>query len=313
MANEARKPILTYFLIAVLILVWLGLELQGGSTNTAVLLQWGAQQNALIWQGETWRLLTPIFLHIGFPHLALNSWALYILGRDVEILFGSLRFLVIFLISGVGGNITYLLLSGSPVTSAGASGAIFGLFGALIYFGFRLPPERRRHFWPAIAAPVAINLVFGLVNPQINNYAHMGGLLTGWAAALAVGLPREFRRTSRRLIGWALLGALALSAVAASGTARQRDWGWAYQQGADAFEAGDYAEASRHFERVVELRPDLAYAHYALALTYVYQGQWEAALEHAKEAERLDPSQPEAGQLREQIEQQLSSDGHTGG
>lgn len=302
------KVFWTYLFLGIIIAVWFALEFTGGSNNPRTLLRWGAQQNSLIWQGQYWRLVTPIFLHIGGAHLALNSWALFILGRDVERLYGPARFLAIFLLSGLGGNVAYLLLSGSPIISAGASGAIFGLFGALIFFGFLLPPERRKHFWPAIAAPVAINIAYGFMNPQINNYAHLGGLAIGWLTALALGLPHERGGRLRRLLGRLALIALAIAAFLVGPTLQQNDWGYSFDRGVRAYEEGDYDMARRYFERVIELEPDAAAAHYNLALVYVHLEQWDKALHHVETAQRLDPSLADAASLQREIERHINSE-----
>ena len=109
------------------------MEVAGGSTNTATLIDFGAKVNWLILQGEWWRLFTPIVLHIGILHLSMNTLALYYIGMIVEKIYGNFRFLFIYLIAGFFGTLASLLFS--PNISAGASGAIFGCFGALLYFG----------------------------------------------------------------------------------------------------------------------------------------------------------------------------------
>lgn len=131
------KPFFTYVFTAVNIILFIMMTLAGGSTNTTVLLNFGAKFNPLILEGEWWRFITPMFLHIGLLHLVMNSLALYYLGIAVEQIYGRLRFIWIYLFSGFTGSLLSFLLT--PNLAAGASGAIFGLFGALLYFGVTKP------------------------------------------------------------------------------------------------------------------------------------------------------------------------------
>jgi rhomboid protease GluP len=190
------KPIVTYVLL-VAIAVCFGLEmLLGGSTATRTLVQLGAQVNLFVAAGEYWRLVTAMFLHIGLAHLAFNMYALFILGRDIEGFYGSLRFATIYFISGIAGNVAYYA-AGPNAVSAGASGAIFGLVGAEIAFlvsNRALFGSFSRQRLLNLAFLVVINLAFGFVGRGINNLAHLGGLVAG----LALG----FALTPRHRVTW---------------------------------------------------------------------------------------------------------------
>jgi rhomboid protease GluP len=145
----------------------------------------GAKDNAAIRSGEYYRFLTAMFLHGGLTHLFFNSFALYSLGLEVERLFGSLRFLVIYLLAGFGGGLASYALS--PNDSVGASGAIFGLVGALaafFYLGRGIFGEMSRQQIGNLIFITLINLGIGFSTPRIDNYAHMGGLATGVAVGL---------------------------------------------------------------------------------------------------------------------------------
>jgi len=190
------RPWVTYVLLAVVGLAFIGETVLGGSTNVYTLVGLGAQVNALVAQGAYWRLLSAMFLHIGLMHLAFNGWALFSLGREVEALYGSGRFTVIYLLAGLfGGLATYL--AGLEGLSAGASGAIFGLVGAEIAYFLR-----NRRLFGAFSKQqlanlftlVGINLVFGFTLAGVNNWAHLGGLAAGFA--LGWGL------TPRYLLAW---------------------------------------------------------------------------------------------------------------
>src|SRR5699024_6965978 len=175
------KPLFTYMLIAVNLVLFFVLEVNGGSTSIETLVQFGAKYNtAILADGEWWRLLSSMFLHIGFLHLALNMLALFYLGTAVERIFGNLRFLFVYFIAGLGGSIASFAFSTS--ISAGASGAIFGLFGALLYFGV----IHKRLFFQTMGSSIllilAINLVIGLTIEEIDMAAHLGGLIAGFFA-----------------------------------------------------------------------------------------------------------------------------------
>jgi len=150
------------------------------TTNTCMLLLFGAKFNLFIQAGQYWRLITPIFLHIGIFHLLVNMFALRILGSDIESLFGTGRFLIIYLVSGVGGTIASMVFNSS--ISAGASGAIFGLIGAEAVFlyinrhSLGLFSDQRLQ---SLLGIIIINLLFGFATPGIDNAGHIGGLLTG--------------------------------------------------------------------------------------------------------------------------------------
>lgn len=202
---EYGKPFFTYFFLAIQIIVFFLMELSGGSTNIYVLLQFGAKVNPLILQGEWWRFFTPIFLHIGFFHLFMNSLALYYLGTAVEKIYGKLRFLVIYLVAGFFGSLASFIFS--PNLSAGASGAIFGCFGALLYFGLVNRKAFFRTMGMNILTLIAFNLILGFIIPGIDNAGHIGGLVGGFLATGIVHLPKnyKFSRQSIFLIGTILL------------------------------------------------------------------------------------------------------------
>ncbi|QMU09218.1 rhomboid family intramembrane serine protease [Levilactobacillus suantsaii] len=180
---------MTVGLIVIMVLVYLGMTLAGGSTNINVLITFGAKLNALIQQGQWWRLITPVFLHMGFTHILMNMITLYFVGMQLEAAFGHLRYLGIFLLAGIGGNIASFCFSTS--LSAGASTAIFGLFGAFMMLG--------ESFWqnPVIRQLantfllfIVMNLAVDVFSPGIDIAGHLGGLVAGFLAAYLVGVPR---------------------------------------------------------------------------------------------------------------------------
>lgn len=170
-------PVVTGILV-IQTLLFLLMTFSGGSTNILVLLRFGALESTLLSQGEWWRLVTPVFLHIGITHFLFNSFSLYILGPQLEWLFGRWRFVLLYLLTGIMGNLATVYW-GTAGISAGASGSIYGLLGVYVYlFLFRrgsMDPETGK----GLLALVGINLLISVVSPSINLMAHLGGLVAG--------------------------------------------------------------------------------------------------------------------------------------
>jgi membrane associated rhomboid family serine protease len=152
-----------------------------------MLLEYGAKSRSEILSGEVWRLVTPIFLHVGIPHIFVNMYSLYAIGPAVERFFGTPRFMITYLQAGIAGIIFSLALS--PYPSAGASGAIFGMLGALAAFLYRhrgLFGRFGRLQLRQIILVAFLNLGLGLM-PGIDNWGHLGGLVAGGALSWWLG------------------------------------------------------------------------------------------------------------------------------
>ena len=189
-ASRRHRATVTLGLIAVNTIVFLLLDWEGirGSRNALTLIQFGAYSHRLVvYDGEYWRLITHTFLHGGSLHLLLNMGVLFIVGNLLERLYGGSRFLILYLISAIGGSLaTLYFVRDAP--SVGASGAIFGLMGALVALGLRhknqLPRRRNQVFALGLLPFIAFDIFLGFVIPHINNAAHIGGLAVGFAAGL---------------------------------------------------------------------------------------------------------------------------------
>jgi rhomboid protease GluP len=206
------KPHVTYCLLFIIITVFVLMELSGGSQNPHVLIKFGAKENARILAGEWWRFITPMFLHIGFLHLLLNGFALYQLGTAVEQLYGSYRFLFIYVVAGVAGAVASFVFS--PYLSAGASGAIFGLFGALLYFGTQNKELFFRTMGRNVIVVLLVNLVFGFASTgMIDNYAHLGGLFGGFLTSAVVGMPQNRFKPVQQIGALIILAALLWAGI----------------------------------------------------------------------------------------------------
>jgi membrane associated rhomboid family serine protease len=210
---------LTYVLIGVNVLVFLPTFFLG----TTVYSLAGLVPGRILQDGEWWRLITGGFLHADLAHIGFNMYALYVFGRDVEHIFGSLRFGLVYFLALLGGNAIVTLLTPLDTLTVGASGAILGVLGALVAFYWRyqeLVVGGRRQL-TNLATTALINLGLGLL-PRISLWGHAGGTLVGLAAGLALlpvyrlisGPVPHFQRGSkpeREMVGVALiLGACLL-------------------------------------------------------------------------------------------------------
>jgi len=341
------KPFFTYVFIVIQLAVFFWLELHGGSTNTSTLIKYGAMVNQLIYEGDWWRFITPVFLHIGFVHLAMNTLALYFLGTTVEKIFGNVRFLFIYLFAGVMGCIASFIFS--PTLSAGASGAIYGCFGALLYFGAIFPKLFSRTMGINLIVVLGINLVFSFTASGIDVAAHLGGLAGGFLAAGMVHFPKK-----KKLL-WQMLFLIASTAIiwgaltyGFSSSAQSNDENANLLMAQEYIKQGDYDHAYRvlkeseakadnlsektffllsfveikkemlndakeHLQKAIQLDPDFDEAYFNLALINLEQNDVESAKINAEKAAKLEPKQKQYSDLVRKINQHLQSSRGVGG
>lgn len=205
------KPVVTYSLIGICVVVWL-LELISPTFFQAVAL---VPARAMV---EPWRVITAAFAHsISFTHILFNMYALWVLGVSIERFIGGARFLALYLLSALGGNIMYILLAQPPSAEGpgdwyqavvGASGAVFGLFGALIVFQRALKMSNS-----AIWVIVGLNVIIGFVVPNIAWQAHLGGFLVGLASAWVIIEGKKASLQGKRDQTWAMLVSILLVLV----------------------------------------------------------------------------------------------------
>ena len=185
--NNTRKPYAVYVILTINTILIVLMEFNGTSTNPNTLNDFGALNSIGILHGQYWRLVTAIFLHIGFMHYAVNSVSLFIIGSLTERIYGSYKFILIYLISGIFASSLSFVFSPSNSIGAGASGAIFGLLSSLGSFYLinrdKLGKYGKQNF-NAILMLAVINLGFGFMNQGIDNWAHIGGLLAGYPLAI---------------------------------------------------------------------------------------------------------------------------------
>lgn len=192
-----KSSLITYTIIIICVIVFgLMYILGNGSMDEGTLITFGANLGFLTKNGEYFRLLTCAFLHIGIVHLLFNMYALYVIGPQVESFFGKFKFTLIYLLSAISAS-TLSLIFNDNVISAGASGAIFGLLGALLYFGYYYRVYLGNVLKSQIVPIILINLVFGFVVSGVDNAAHIGGLIGGVLTSMALGVPDKNNKADR--------------------------------------------------------------------------------------------------------------------
>ena len=221
-----QAPVTTT-IIAICVLVYIAMSVSGGSLVNPTredVLRWGGTGPEIILQGQWWRLITAVFVHIGIIHIAFNMYVFWGLGLIAERLLGRWNFLATYLLTGIAGNVLSLLLKPN-IVGAGASGAIFGLAGVLIavlQFGrLSVPNERLKPLKQQVLKLALYNLLIGAVVPGINNLAHLGGLIYGLLLGLLFAWSTRFDQEARlkfQQIG--LVAATVLLAAASYGIER---------------------------------------------------------------------------------------------
>jgi rhomboid protease GluP len=229
----AEKPVVTFVILGVLALAFLLTILVGGSINATenvdVLVRMGAKVNALVVTGDWWRLITATFLHAGLLHIALNGWALYIIGIDLEAFFGRWRFAAVYAIAGLAGSVASFAFTPYEAVGVGASGAIFGLIGALaVFYGINRYLFGKRgtfQFWNIIVV-IVLNLGLGVSGIfPIDNSAHIGGLIAGAAVGFVLcpryrlgewtnPLVRQLVNTNKSPLSWLAAVLILLDVIA---------------------------------------------------------------------------------------------------
>lgn len=202
-----KKIIFTKLIILACIVMYIVVGIKDGnflSFSATTLAMLGGNNLMLVQNGEVWRLFTSAFLHAGLIHLLVNMYSLAILGTQVETFIGKWKFLFIYLISAISGNLLSLVFSASNVISVGASGALFGLMGALLYFGYHYRLYLSEAIRNQIIPIIILNLLIGFTISGIDNVAHIGGLIGGYLAAMAIGI--DYKSAKRDMLnGWIVL------------------------------------------------------------------------------------------------------------
>ena len=267
-----------------------------------VQLAWGASFGPATKDGEWWRLGTAMFLHFGLVHLAMNMWALWDGGRLVERLYGPWRFVIVYFASGLAGNLLSLIAQGDRAVSGGASGAIFGVYGALLVCLWRerrqVNPVEFRWLFGGAAVFSAATIAFGLLVPGIDNAAHIGGLLSGALIGVALATPLSARSPMAGAGRWLAAGAFSLAVIALLAAIPAPSYRWQEELQARAGIRGFLRDDQRiieHWQEILDAggRRGVSFDQLAARIdadvTLEYRGSFEQL-----SALNLDPAAPSA-------------------
>jgi membrane associated rhomboid family serine protease len=291
---------ITKALIVLNTLVYIAMVVRGVSPlspTTGDLLRWGANWGPLSLDGQPWRMLTANYVHVGILHIGLNMWCLWNLGLLAEHVFDGWAYVLIYTICGIGGSIASLAWH-PLVTGAGASGAVFGLAGALIaalYLGHMHARQALRGTIKSLVLFAVYNLAFGAAIPGIDNSAHIGGLVTG--LALGALLAKHLTQPPDIRAAWQQkMFALAAVVLLAVFFLVQRTNGYVVTlgKGLQAYKAGQLDEAEKSFEVVGARQPDDRRILYLLASTYMQKKEYAKAIPVLEHLTQLDPHNGDA-------------------
>ncbi|HEY3744175.1 MAG TPA: rhomboid family intramembrane serine protease [Bryobacteraceae bacterium] len=193
--SATPRVFITPILVALNVAVYLAMVATGVSFYDPPidsLIKWGADFGPLVTHGQSWRLFTAMFLHIGIIHIAMNMYILWAIGKFTERLFGNFGFLVLYILSGFGGSLASVWWK--PLTvSAGASGAIFGVYGALLGYlliqRHSVPARSLSTLFSTAGTFIVYNLIYSYMSPNTDMAAHVGGFVSGFVLGCALALP----------------------------------------------------------------------------------------------------------------------------
>ena len=287
-----RTPFATYILLVANLVVFALMERAGGSQDPTVLDRFGALFGPLVAEGQYWRLLTAIFLHVGFVHVAFNSLGLFVFGTAFERACGPLRMMAVYVGAGLAGSALSYLAS-PAVRSAGASGAIFGLLGALAVYLVVNRQEFGKLGQREITTVLflaAMNLLNGLTTPGVDNWAHVGGLIGGAALGLAVIPRHDLARnvpahswtagwvSRRRIMVPAAVCVIAIAGILVATLTLPDNASSHIYEAERLYAQGDLVSALAELDIAVELDPLSGEAHLLRGQIYARMGNIEAAL-----------------------------------
>ena len=296
----------TSAITAINVAVFIGTLVASGTfykPDPILLIKWGSCFGPFALAGEYWRFLTGVFLHGDVLHIAFNSWCLWSLGKLSERLFGRISTLAIYLLTGIGGYLASVA-SNADKNSVGASGAIFGLAGAILIgvkFGdLAISAGEKRAIFSSLVFFVVINLYLGSQVGVVDNMAHLGGCVSG----VIIGLPLASSLTSSKSTNNTIkLGVIVISCVllAAAGRELVQIHGSASRLEAANIELdprfANYPKAITFLEREISAEPDDAAAYLLLSKLYAATGQIEKAKAAYDKAVQINPDIKNSNQL----------------
>lgn len=188
---DKRYPVTNFLtLMTLVVFLWMQMTYGSSATSTLAVLRAGGMLGELVIldYAQLWRLVTPIFIHIGWEHMLLNGLSIYFVGRLLEGLIGSWRFLLLYLLSGIMGN-AFVLYFTPTVVAAGASTSIFGMFAALVIIGYVGRNAYLRRLGRSYLILIALNTAVSVLSPDVSLAGHIGGAVGGVLVAIVAHMP----------------------------------------------------------------------------------------------------------------------------
>ena len=265
--------------------------------DSRMLLRFGADYGPLALDGEWWRLFTSMWLHGGLIHVAANMYGLWAFGRITERIYGRGRYLVIYLMTGLASSLASVAWHSDPTVSVGASGAIFGVVGALVWPFYRkrlhLPHAVMSAMLRNIGTVIVINLIIGASIPVIDNAAHVGGLIAGLVLG-AVFVELAVKGADHDSTLWKVTATSAILLFAGFTAARQmRLPQFLSHASLYALESGNQQLALERAQQAVKVRPKDPLSHVALGEIYLRQSKFADAAKEYEIAHQLAPDEPD--------------------
>ena len=331
--SQSSSMAVTQAIFGINVAVFVAMTLAGVSLSDptrAELVHWGANFGPLTIGGQWWRLLSCVFVHIGIFHIGFNMWCLWGLGRLAESIYDHWTFGAVYLITGAAASVASLAWNPAG-TSAGASGAIFGIAGALIasfYLGeFSLPKAAVSGVLRSVLMFAGYNLVFGAMSHRTDNAAHVGGLVSGLILGALIARVAPQRDDAVRRVGVLFVGIVLVyggaawlhhsrayllhaatgqtlltekktdQAIAELQTAIRQRPGYLparYELARAYWIKGDFARAEGELKRVIELKPKDEGAYFYLGMTYLEQKRPQPARETFTQLLRVNPNSADA-------------------
>jgi len=293
--SQAMPMLVTQAIFGINVAVFVGMLLSGASPMSptgAVLLNWGANYGPYTLTGQSWRLLTSCFVHIGIIHIAFNMWCLWSLGALAERLYGRITFACVYLLCGISGSIGSVLWHTTPTVSAGASGAIFGLAGAVIAslkLGEFSSAGMAQGTIQSLIAFVGYNVVFGAISGMTDNACHAGGLLAGLVLGALIAKAAPSPRLAPRLGIFVLVAAILGGCM--YGLQRSRAYPYLLMRASQQVEDGKPDAAIPFYQAALKIRPAASsQLHYRMAQIYYQNKDLNASEKELQQVLKASPN-----------------------
>ncbi len=273
--------------------------LRDSSFSVYTLIEFGAKYNPMIAAGQYYRLITPMFLHADIMHLAFNMYALSILGINIEVAFGKLKYIIIFLVAGLFGTLGSFIFN--DAVSVGASGAIFGLFGAYLYLYFKLPQIFHKKQLMNLLTLIGINLFLGIIIPNIDNFAHVWGLIGGFIISWSLGIKGERITSRNKIISQILTIVLIITSLGVGISLNEDNWQYNLYKGIEHLRKNEIDEAQMEFVEGRNRNENVEDFYFYLGHIYYLKKDTNQARLNFEKALEINPQFVEAEEMLENL------------